>query len=213
MNTNRNTQNASSSPASANVVAIRPGVKIPKQRDEDSAAIFFGDMSRKALRDSYELAQTDPNGVGHLQMLNLTRLVEKLPSNNLKLHVTPLVSPDQAVLAAYRAAMVAAARERLLDAEWLFAWHVKGEDPADWRDRKDAARDASREAYETLVRTPAPSRSLHALKRDRRLAHSIDWLRKYWPEMAAILDEEDTRLRAETEARKAQRAGHRRGEN
>jgi hypothetical protein len=117
----------------------------------------------------------------------------------------PSQEGDRAVFAAWRYAHLASARANYLDNRRMYASQVLGRDLG-LRFLCRQAEEARDAAFKALVNTPATSLEAHNRKRDKVIGHSIVWLRKYRPELAAVIDAEHDRLTAEKRARQAARA-------
>lgn len=196
--------------ASTNVVPIKPYGRIPKQcREEDDRTAIIARLATSWQSRSYELAQSEPNSERHRFAQHMAGISERLPRNNLKIFTTP----DDIVEG------VRKAWRRVTEAclEWQLADHrrysacLSGDEAQEayWSAKNNDAEAQAWLEYERLIRIPA--RNLHdvelyKLDRTFRRIGSLQWMRTYKPELAAVIDDEIARLNAEKAARKAERA-------
>lgn len=192
------------------VRTIRARGRIPKQnRAEDQDTILHARLARSFADRAYELAQTEPNSEDHRLALHMAGIERKLPRNNLRIFTTEQDRLD-GIWSLWR-------RVRIANIEWELCderrWEAssKGDEESrrDWEARQDEAEAKLWREYERLIRVPASRLSdVQSYKLDRRFHRgvgSIEWMRTYKPDLAAIIDEELARFNAEKSARKAER--------
>jgi len=202
--------------APSKVSPIRPRVRVPKaNRPEDEHAAMLARLARLWTQKAYELAQTEPNSEHHRMALHMAGISEKLPRNNLRVYTTA-TDIVEGIWKAWRRATIASLEWTLAEHRRIAALHDG--DPDAKNRSKTAATNAEANAwreYERLVRVPASSLAdFKHFKLDRRFESgmgSLDWMRKFKPDLAAMLDEEQAALIAKSEARKAARAAKKRG--
>jgi hypothetical protein len=195
------------------VVRIRRGVSIAKgNRPEDLTAIATARVADSFEAEAYALAQTEPGSAKHLQALHLADIRRKLPCNNLRIFTTP-EDVVQGLWRAQRRVELAAAEFALADLQRM-AGHYDGDDEASerWGAITEKAEARLWLEYERLIRIPATSVTEHRqfkYGKWHRGVGNIEWMRKYKPAFAAILDDELARLEAEKAARGTKRKGAR----
>jgi hypothetical protein len=198
------------------VSPIRKRGRVPKRnRIEDGTTVMIAQMVKDFADRAHALAQTVPNSEIHQLSLHMAGISARLPRNNLRLLTT---SEDviHGIRRVWRQVTIAHLEwelcyERRLDA----AFRHDKDDRAHWAARQDEADYKRWLVYERLIRIPA-TRMLEVknYKLDRRFQPcmgDLEWMRRYKPELAAVLDDELERLNAEKVARKAMRAGRRKG--
>jgi hypothetical protein len=204
---------AKARPAAARgkVVKIRHAMTMPKaNRPEDSEAIAFARIADGFANQAYELAQTAPNSEDHRNALAMAAIADKLPRNNLRIFTTP-EDVVQGLWKAKRRVDIANAEAALADLHRCDAIDDNDDDArTHWTAKLDEAEARLWLEYERLLRIPATSVTQHnQFKRGKwdRGVGVVDWMRKYKPELAAIMDDELARLEAEKAARGTKRKG------
>ncbi len=193
----------------ATIARIGRGRSIPKaNRPEDQETIAFARMAASFEDRAYALAQTEPDSKEHRLMLHMTGMADHLPRNNLRVFTTP-DDVLQGMRTAQRRVDIAHAEWRLADLRrWDAADSGDKATAAYWSEQEDAAMARIWIEYERLIRIPAASHSEYS----RKVGHwdrgvgSVEWMRKYKPDLAAVLDDELARLNAEKAERAAARA-------
>jgi hypothetical protein len=139
---------------------------------------------------------------------------KELPRNNLRV-LTTADDIVEGIWRAWRRVCLASLEWQLADLRRLDAAQ-KGDDSAKayWADAEAKAEAHAWHEHERLVRVPAESltdfKTYKLSGRFERRLGSLEWMRKWKPELAAMLDEEQARLIAKKEARGAARAAKRR---
>lgn len=192
------------------VVAIR-GRRIPRRnRDEDEQTIMFARIAASASARAEEAGKKEWGSEAHRAFLGMSRITDKLPRNNLRI----LTTPDDIVEGLWRLWR----RLSLLNLEWRLCEGrrmdaVHDHDDARrhyWSAKQDEADRRRWDMYERVARIPAQSLTdFKSYKLDRRFGGGmgcLDWMRKWRPEIAVVLDEEQERLETLKIARKIERA-------
>lgn len=195
------------------VVKIRRGVAIAKvSRPEDMATAAIARVADSFEASAYALAQTEPGSEQHLTALKMIGIRRTLPRNNLRIFTTP-EDVVQGLWKAQRRVDIANAEYFLADLQHTQALHDKDEDASTrWGAIRQEAEARLWLQYERLIRIPAASLTQHnQFKRGkwRYGVSDLEWMRKYKPELAVIVDDELARLEAEKAARGATRKGGR----
>lgn len=193
------------------VVKIRRSVTIPKaNRREDTETVVIARVADSFEADAYDLAQTAPGSERHLTSLKMAGIRKNLPSNNLRIFTTP-EDVVQGLWKAHRRVDIANAEWNLADLQRMNAIDDKDLDATEhWAAVKAEAETRLWRAYERLLRIPATSLTqFDQLKRGkwRYGVGNVEWMRKYKPELAAIVDDELERLEAAKSVRGAKRKG------
>jgi len=193
------------------VVKIRRGVAIAKvTRPEDMATAAIARVADSFEASAYALARTEPGSEQHLTALKMVGIRRTLPRNNLRIFTTP-EDVVQGLWKAHRRVDIANAEYFLADLQHTQALHDKDEDGlAHWVAIKAEADARLWLEYERLIRIPATSLTqFDQLKRGkwRWNIGNLEWMRVHKPELAAIVDDELTRLEAEKAARGTKRKG------
>jgi hypothetical protein len=190
-----------------NVCAIRPGIAIPDQRDEDDTARINAKITSSFLDKAYALAQIEPNSDAHRFALHMAAIDHKLPRNNLRLIVTPTAPREEWFQEAWRKVRIARAAVDLIESQHGLAAHLdrfdRGERATELRPEMEAKRAAYNLAVLDCLRTPVTKKGEVARKQD--IVGKREWAEKYRPEWQAIIDEELARFPAK--ARKSRTAG------
>lgn len=179
-----------------NVRAIRPGLSIPAQRDEDQACIMTAKLAADGAASAYRLAQTHPNTERHRLSEALARQDHKLPRNNLRLLVTPQQPKEEWFSLAYKDYCVAKGVRDLAEARFSRAWCLDQWDSGDRAEALRGERDRAQTALDIVIldalRTPVTRKWEIGMK--QQMVGKRDWAEKYRPEMQAIIDEEAARF-------------------
>ncbi|WP_203309622.1 hypothetical protein [Sphingomonas beigongshangi] len=181
-----------------NVRAIRPGVAIPAQRNEDLEFVSVASVARSYAEKAYQLAQTEPNSKDHRFAEYMAGITEKLPRNNLRLLVTPITPRREWFDEALRKWRVAKAAHQLAQSRWNLAYCLDRQDEGE---RHKAARlecdqaeaDLNR-TIEDALRTPTV-RKCDALTKQEMIGKR-EWAATYRPDWQAIVDEDLARYPA-----------------
>jgi hypothetical protein len=193
------------------VVKIRRAMTMPKaNRPEDLTTATIARVVATFEDDAYALAQTEPGSAKHLQALHMTGIRKTLPRNNLRIFTTP-EDVVQGLWKAQRRVDIANAEYFLADLQHTQALHDKDEDAGTrWGPIRQEAEARLWLEYERLIRIPATSLTQHnQFKRGkwRYGVSDLEWMRKYKPERAAIVDDELAHLKVEKRARGTKRKG------
>lgn len=189
-----------------NVRAIRPGIQIPAQRDDDRQFITVANMARSYAEKAYQLAQTEPDSENHRFALHMAGIAEKLPRNNLRVLVTPTTPRREWFEEALRRWRVAKAAYDLAQSRRNLAYCLDRQDEGE---RHKAARlecdqaeaDLNR-TIEDALRTPTV-RKCDALSKQEMIGPRV-WAEKYRPDWQAIVDEDLARYPAKVRKPRAQ---------
>jgi hypothetical protein len=186
-----------------NVRAIRPGVSIPAQREDDREAIMFARLAQGYEDQAYKLAQSEPNSEAHRLSLHMAGISQKLPRNNLRVIVTPAVPRAEWFTDAWRKVRIARAAVELIESQWCHAAHLDSFDQGGRAKALDAELDEKREARDLAIldalRTPTTKKG-DALRKQEMIGQR-EWAERYRPDWQAIVDEDLARF--PTKARKA----------
>jgi hypothetical protein len=193
------------------VSPIRKRCRVPKKnRVEDENTVLIAEMAKDFAARAHALAQTEPNSEMHQLNLYMAEISARLPRNNLRL-LTTREDVIQGIWKVWRQVTIAHLEWELCNQHRLDAAFRHDEDSrAHWAAQEDEAVHKRWLVYERLIRIPA-TRILEVknYKLDRRFGPgmgNLEWMRRYKPDLAAVLDDELERLNAEKEARKAIRA-------
>jgi hypothetical protein len=141
--------------------------------------------------------------------LHMTSIRKNLPRNNLRIFTTP-EDVVQGLWKAHLGVGIANAEWLLADLQCGRAISEKDENAqAQWTAEQGAADARLWLAVERLLRIPATSIAQFRQYKTFKLRHgvgSLEWLRAYKPDLAAIMDDELVRLEAEKAARGAKRS-------
>jgi len=199
------------SPSKVSPISRR--IRVPKtNRPEDDRAVMLAGLAKTYANRAYELAQTEPNSELHRMALHMAGISKELPRNNLRVFTT---ADDivEGIRKAWRRVSIASLEWRLADMRRIAALLDDREHDRLSALCKEAEAHAWRE-YERLVRVPADSiTDFKTYKLDGRLEGglgSLNWMREFKPDLAAMLEEEQAALIAKSEARKAARAAKKR---
>jgi len=193
------------------VVKIRRAITMPKaNRPEDMETVTIARVADSFEADAYALAQTAPGSERHLTSLKMVGIRKNLPRNNLRIFTTP-EDVVQGLWKAHRRVDIANAEYFLADLQHTQALHDKDEDAGTrWGAIRQEAEVRLWLQYERLIRIPATSLTqFNQFKRGkwRYGVGDLEWMRKYKPELTAIMDDELARLEAEKAARGTKRKG------
>ncbi|MBB4155305.1 hypothetical protein GGQ80_003225 [Sphingomonas jinjuensis] len=179
-----------------NVRAIRPGLSIPQQRDEDNACITTARLVSVFAASAHRLAQSAPNSEDHYVAEHMAGMGHKLPRNNLRLLVTPQQPKEEWFRLAYKDYCVAKGVRDLAEARFSRAWCLDQWDKGDRAEALRSERDRAQAALDIVIldalRTPVTRKWDIAIK--QQMVGKREWAAKYRPEMQAIIDEEAARL-------------------
>jgi hypothetical protein len=211
MTAHHNQGGASAPSDPTNVVPIRRKVKVPKaNRPEDIQTSMFQGLSKQFWGEVHAIAGGDMHGSEEHLTAAIRALLcdDKLPRNHLRLFVTP----EDAGAAIFQAWKVMNLRDSELELIEAQKACVNGT-WKEWQDRLELAEKARDDAFERLIRIPAPDLWRHGYKRNKRWScyGNLQWLRTQRPAWAALLDEEHARLLDERKARVAARAAKKQG--
>lgn len=191
-----------------NVRAIRPGLPIPSQREQDGEHISRARMAAHLRERAYQLAQTEPNSETHRLVERMAGMDDSLPRNNLRLLVTP-TTPRAEWLndAMHRVRIARAALElvtsRRSHALYLDTWDRAGRaNPL--KPEMDEAQAALNLAILDALRTPAIKRD--DVTRKQEMIGQRAWAAEYRPEWQAIVDAELARFPVKVRKAKEARA-------
>lgn len=191
---------------SGNVRAIRPGIAIPDQRDEDMKNATLARLAASYREKAYQLAQTEPDSREHRLALHMAGIDEQLPRNNLRLHVTPVTPRQEWFLDAIRRWHVARDAKALANSRDNLAYHLDQQDGGERRKETKATLDRAeadlRLATEDALRTPTMRRCDAARKQE--LIGRREWASVYRPEWQAMVDEDLARYPAPKRRQKAE---------
>lgn len=189
-----------------NVRAIRPGVAIPVQRDDDRQAIIHARLAQSYEEAAHRLAQTEPNSEAHRLSLHMATIGKKLPRNNLRLLVTPTMPRAEWFTAAWRKVQIARAAVELVQSQWSHAAHLDSFDQGSRAKALDQDLDDKRAALDLAIldalRTPVTKKG--DVLRKQEMIGRREWAATYRPDWQAIVDEDLARF--PTKARKARKA-------
>lgn len=192
---------------SGNVRAIRPGIAIPDQRDEDMKNVTLARLAASYREKAYQLAQTEPDSREHRLALHMAGIDEQLPRNNLRLHVTPVTPRQEWFYDAFRRWVVARDAVTLANSRDMLAFHLDRQDGGERSKATKAERDKAeaelRHATEEALRTPTTRKCDAARKQE--LIGKREWASVHRPEWQAMVDEDlarypATKRRQKTEA-------------
>lgn len=195
--------------APGKVVKIRRAMRMPKaNRPEDTQAIAFAAIAAGFENEAYALAQTQPNSEDHRNALAMAGIAAKLPRNNLRIFTTP-EDVVQGLHKAHTRVAIANTEWLLADLQYGNAIDDKDKDAqAHWTAEQDAADARLWLAVERLLRIPATSLAQFRQYKTFKLRYGVsdlEWLRRYKPELAAIMDDELARLAQQKAAHRAKR--------
>lgn len=186
-----------------NVRAIRPGVSIPAQREDDRQTITLARLAQSYEEAAYRRAQTEPNSEAHRLSLHMATIGTKLPRNNLRLLVTPTIPRAEWFTEAWRKVRIARAAVELIESQWSHAAHLDSFDQGGRTKALDAELDDKRTALDLAIldalRTPVTKKG-DALRKQEMIGRR-EWAGTYRPDWQAIVDEDLARF--PTKARKA----------
>jgi hypothetical protein len=197
------------------VSPIKRGVRVPKaNRPEDDETAMVARIAASFRERSYELAQVEPNSERHRFVQHMAGISRKLPRNNLRVFSTP-DDIVEGIWKAWRRVHEVTLEWQLYDHRRMSAVHSGDEDAQrHWSALGKKAEALAWLEYERLIRIPASGiTDFKTYKLDRRFERgmgSLEWMRKWKPELAEILDEEQARLVALKDARAADRAAKKR---
>lgn len=186
-----------------NVLAIRPGISIPSQREEDLTNAMLSRMAKSYEEQAYELAQTQPNSKEHRLAIHMQQIGDKLPRNNLRLIVTPTMPRAEWFADAWRKVRIAQAAFSLIQSQRCYALHLDSYDQGGRGDALSVEYDDKRAALDLAIldalRTPVTKKG--DVLRKQEMIGRREWAEKYRPDWQAIVDEDLARF--PTKARKA----------
>ena len=181
-----------------NVRAIRPGLPIPPQREEDITCSIYARLAASYMENAYQLAQTEPNSKDHRTALHMARIAEQLPRNNLRVIVTPATPREEWFAEAWRKVRIAQATCDLIESQHSLALHLDRFDEGGRAKLLSAERSEKREALDVAIldalRTPVTRKG--DIARKQAMVGKREWATKYRPEWQAIIDEELARFPA-----------------
>ncbi len=183
---------------SGNVRAIRPGIAIPDQRDEDMKNVTLARLAASYREKAYQLAQTEPNSDDHRFALHMAGIDDRLPRNNLRLHVTPLSPRQEWFYDAFRRWVVARDAVALANSRDVLAFHLDSQDGGErsraTKEERDKAEAELRYATEEALRTPTTRRC--DATRKQELIGKREWASVHRPAWQAMVDEDIARYPA-----------------
>ncbi len=181
-----------------NVRAIRRGIAIPDQREEDLKNATLARLAASYREKAYQLAQTEPDSHEHRLALHMAGIDHELPRNNLRVHITPVTPRQEWFYDAFRRWVVARDAAALANSRDLLACHLDRQDGGErnkaTRIERDRAEADLRHATEEALRTPTTRKCDAARKQD--LIGKREWASVHRPEWQAMVDEDLTRYPA-----------------
>lgn len=183
---------------SGNIRAIRRGVAIPDQREEDLKNATLVRIAASYREKAYQLAQTEPDSDEHRLALHMAGIDDKLPRNNLRLHVTPVTPRQEWFGEAMRHWRVARDAKALAESRDSLAYHLDQQDGGSRRKTTMAdlerAEAELRRVTEDALRTPT-TRKCDAARKQEMIGRR-EWASVYRPEWQAMVDEDLARYPA-----------------
>ena len=179
------------------VTPIRKGITIPACPTEDDEMTAY--HRRVALGFLADIGNNE-GGLSDQQMRAIGEgmLRDKIPRNNLRLIVQPISPREEWFTEMHSKARVASIAHDLAESQWSLAYHLDQYDGGQRHLDADRERERTRKLKDLAIldalRTPATR--LWDVRRKQDMVGSREWALKYRPEMQAIIDEEEARLRA-----------------
>lgn len=177
---------------SGNVRAIRRGLAIPDQREEDLKYATVARLAASYREKAYQLAQTEPDSHEHRLALHMAGIDDELPRNNLRVHITPVTPRQEWFCDALRRWMVARDAAALANSRHMLACHLDHQDGGERKKATKIERDRAeadlRHAIEEALRTPTTRK--YDAARKQELIGKREWASIHRPEWQAMVDED-----------------------
>lgn len=189
------------------ITPIRSGITIPERpSDEDEMTAFH----RRIAMGFLGKVGNGKDGLSDQQRCNIGEglLQKKLPRNNLRLIVQP-ASPRKEWFAEMRKrAEIAIRAHDLTESRWSLAYHLDQLDGGDRQHAPECDRTRARREMDNAIldalRTPATR--LGDIRRKQEMVGKREWALEWRPDLQAIIDEEEARLRARPKPRTGREA-------